>query len=520
MQFIKRARERLYCIRQLGRFMDKPILLAECKQYVEDNIQKREENFLYTVKELIYGNSNNPYRMLLDHAHIAFSDVQSMTKREGIEGTLQILKDEGVYVTFEEFKGRKITKRNGREFCFTQRDFRNEFNGILGKVYSGTSQGSGTVINWGYEYLLNRTIHEMIMFDMYGCMEYPFAVWYPVFPSHLILYAMRLRKMRVALSMWYTPVTFPVPRQLWDFFDLYMYKTKVFHNVPLKYVPLDSPYPIAEWAASMIKQYGKCSVSAFSSGAVRICLAAKEKGLSISGTVFFVAGEPLTKQKREEIEGCGCKVVNAYYFSEGGFAGCSCISQSSVADEIHFFKDSFAIIQHKRNVAGYENAVDAFLVTSFYRDCPILMLNLENGDYGTIKQVDCAYKYDDASRQHIMNIRSFEKLTTEGVTFYINDFIPIIEECFPRKFGGSSIDYQLVEGVDKKGLSQLTVYIHPDIVGIDDREVKSTLYRNISTNINRDTRLKMWKQIEALRIKREIPLTTVRGKIIPFVRKD
>ena len=520
MQFIKRASEMICRIRQVDQFMDKPILIDECKQYVEDSMQKREENFLYTVKELIYGYKNNPYRMLLDNAHIAFSDVQAITKQEGIEGALQILKDEGVYITFEEFKGRKITKRNGKEFCFTQRDFRNEFKGILGKVYSGTSQGSGTVINWGYEYLINKTRHEMIMFDMHGCLNYPFAIWYPIFPSHLILYAMRLRKMRVPLSIWYTPVTFPSPKRVQDFFDLYMYRIKVLHKISLKYVPLDSPYPIAEWAACMIKQYGKCSISAFCSGAVRICLAAKEKGLSIRGTVFFVAGEPLTQQKREEIEGCGCKVVNAYYFSEGGFVGCSCISQGSTADEIHFFKDCFAIIQHKRNIPGYENTVGAFLVTSFYKDCPILMLNLENGDYGTIKQVDCAHTYDDAKKQHIMNIRSFEKLTTEGVTFYINDFIPIIEERFPRKFGGSSIGYQLVEDVDKRGLSRLILYIHPDIVGIDEREVKNTLYKNISTNINRDIRLKMWEQIKVLRIRREVPLATVRGKIISFVRKD
>ena len=51
----------------------------------------------------------------------------------------------------------------------------------------------------------------------------------------------------------------------------------------------------------------------------------------------------------------------------------------------------------------------------------------------------------------IGNIRSYEKLTGEGVTFVDTDFIQIIEKELPETFGGKSTDYQLVEDEDEQG---------------------------------------------------------------------
>jgi len=505
-----------YC-REIKKFVDSPLTIEECRAFVERNVQRREENFLHMVSSLVYGRKKSPYRTLLEHAQIAEADVKAMVHKSGIEETLRFLKDEGIYFTFEEFKGRCTTIRKGREFSFSPSDFQNDFSSALGRVCSGSSQGSGTMINWGHDYLLNRAIHEMIMFDMYDCRSSPCTVWYPVFPSHVVLYALRLRKMKMPIQVWHSPVRFPKKQNLQDWLDLHMYKNVALKNIELQHVPLNDPSLIVEWAAGMIQQHGKCSISTFASGAVRICQAAQEKGISIASTIFFVAGEPLTLRKRREIEKCGCAAVNAYYFSEGGFVGCTCPT-AATADAVHFFSDSFSVIQHERELAHCDQKVQAFLFSSFYRNCPIVMLNLENGDHGNISDVQCGYAGEQrVAAQHISNIRSFEKITTEGVTFYIDDFVRVIEEYFPKRFGGASIDYQLVEEETTEGISRLYIYIHPKHADVTLQAVKEVLLTHVSKTGERDSRVSMWKQIEALQIKRVAPIVTVRGKTPSFM---
>ena len=46
---------------------------------------------------------------------------------------------------------------------------------------------------------------------------------------------------------------------------------------------------------------------------------------------------------------------------------------------------------------------------------------------------------------HIHTIRSWEKLTSEGMTFCGHDLIRLIEEVLPARFGGRPTDYQFVE---------------------------------------------------------------------------
>ena len=50
-----------------------------------------------------------------------------------------------------------------------------------------------------------------------------------------------------------------------------------------------------------------------------------------------------------------------------------------------------------------------------------------------------------AGRRHLHTIRSFEKLTAGGMTFVDTDVVRVLEEVLPRRFGGGPIDYQLIE---------------------------------------------------------------------------
>jgi hypothetical protein len=502
---------------QVRKFLKEPISFEECKALLVKGMSQREENFLFVLKELIYGYPGK-------NAHMTYNDVAKMAKRHGIEGTLDILRQDGVYVTYEEFKGHRDVERKGKTFRFRQRDFSNPDRKMTGEVYRGSSRGRETMMRVGEGYLMQKMIHEAIMLDMHGCVGKPMAIWYPAFPCHTALYPIRLKKMGLPF-FWFSQTAWPRPefwRQRVSAFLNSMYLNyKMFEGIPFKEVGSQDAGVIAEWAAEQIKSAAFCSIHTFVTAAVRVCLAARERGLNIRNTTFIVTGEPLTRRRRMEIEASGCRVVPAYYFSEGGLAGCGCADLKNEIDAVHFFKDSMAVLQYDRFLQDTDKKVNAFLFTSLYRGCPIVMLNLENGDYGEMKDraCDCAWGQLGLT-QYLTNIGSHEKLTAEGVTYDIGDAVHIIQEIFPEVFGGSSIDYQLVEEEDARGIMQLALYISPRVSIVDEKKLKQLLFEKISINAGRDTRIRMWNQIDILKIIRKEPWATLRGKTLPFRRSS
>ena len=83
----------------------------------------------------IYGYPRSPYLPLLAHAGAELGDLQTMVRQRGLEGTLEQLRDDGVYFSFEEFKGRMEVARGGRTHRFSERDFDNPFQGPTLEIF-------------------------------------------------------------------------------------------------------------------------------------------------------------------------------------------------------------------------------------------------------------------------------------------------------------------------------------------------------------------------------------------------
>lgn len=80
---------------------------------------------------------------LLQLVGYELADLQTMVRDRGLEPTLQALRDAGVYVSFEEFKGRQPIVRHGREFALQPRDFDNPHRSFHYQTESGGSTGAG-----------------------------------------------------------------------------------------------------------------------------------------------------------------------------------------------------------------------------------------------------------------------------------------------------------------------------------------------------------------------------------------
>src|SRR5262245_44922695 len=109
--------------RDLPRFLNRPSGAEQATDHVRRRLANRERLFLTLVERAIYGHPRSPFLRLLRHAGCELGDVEALTRREGTEGALRTLADQGVYVTFDELKGRRDAVRGSQRFSFSPQDF-------------------------------------------------------------------------------------------------------------------------------------------------------------------------------------------------------------------------------------------------------------------------------------------------------------------------------------------------------------------------------------------------------------
>src|SRR4029434_1027989 len=105
-----------------------------------------------------------------------------------------------------------------------------------------------------------------------------------------------------------------------------------------------------------------------------------------------------------------------------------------------------------------------------------VLLNAEMGDYARVEERPCDCELGALGlRTHLSDIRSFEKLTGEGMTVVRTNLLPLLEHALPARFGGSSLDYQLVEVEGADSATRLVLRVHPSIGPLVEGEVRDAL---------------------------------------------
>jgi hypothetical protein len=169
-------------------------------------------------------------------------------------------------------------------------------------------------------------------------------------------------------------------------------------------------------------------------------------------------------------------------------------------------------------VPGTDIEVKAFNFTSLSPAATTLLLNVEIDDYGIVEKRSCGcplegYGFD----VHIREIRSFRKLTGEGITLIGSEMEHILDTVLPSRFGGSPIDYQLHEEEDEHGLTRLSLVISPTVSIEDDQAVVDTVLDCLARKGSlEDGARAIWKQARSIRVKRMEPVWTARGKLNPL----
>ena len=145
----------------------------------------------------------------------------------------------------------------------------------------------------------------------------------------------------------------------------------------------------------------------------------------------------------------------------------------------------------------------------------MLMLNVEVDDYGAVETRDCGCLLGELGlTTHLRGIRSFAKLTGEGVTLVGSDMERILEHELPARFGGTALDYQLVELEDDRGLTRLVLRAHPRLPIDDDGALVEAVLSALSKGGGGDADMSrgIWRAASTLRVRREPPQLSARGK--------
>ncbi len=509
---------------KLRGFLRRRISLEEAHEHLRKRLAERETNFLRVARHGIYGNPGSPYLPLLQHAGCAYGDLERETRSRGLEGALRALHDSGVYLTFEEFKGRTPVIRGGREFPVRPEAFENPFLGTYYYAQSGGSTGTGTRVAIDLEHLADQAPMNMISYHVHGVLHTPTLIWRGTLPdctgvNNVLRPALfdqipvRWFALPTVSGMAHRPLLARIATP-------YLVHLARLYGAPVprpEPVALTDAIVVARAVAETLRTHSACLVRAHVSMALRICLAARSAGLDFTGATFMGGGEPPTPTKVREITQTGATWVPTYVFTEADHVGLGC-QRPQDGNDLHFLKHSLALIQYPRPVPGSRMEVNAFSFTTLLPAARKILLNVESDDYGVVERSECGCDLERLGfTEHLRHVRSFSKLTGEGVTLVGSEMVRVLEEVLPDRFGGTSQDYQLVEEEDEQGFTRLTLLVAPQVELSDESAAVQVVLEALGRGtVAADLSQSLWRQAGTLRVARRPPIWTGRGKLLPL----
>lgn len=509
--------------RGLHSFLRNPISLEDARAIVRRRLQERESALLGMVRRAVEDAPTSPYRALLEIAGCELGDIEDMVRKQSVEGTLSALAEAGVYVTFEEFKGRRPIERGGKVIPVSDSDFVNPHVNPAYETWTGGSTGPARRVSTDLDHLAAQAPHVMLTRHAHGVLDAPMGLWRGTLPDPTgvgtILRAARGGRVP---QKWFAQLTDsdvrpPLRHRLATAFIIHLGRA---YGVPIpspEAVPMAQAATVARWAAAAAAEHGSCLLGTTVSLSLRVCVAAQSEDLSMEGVVFTGGGEPPTPGKVRAITSTGARWLPGYYSVETGSIGLGC-ARPLDGNDLHLMSDSLALIQRPRTVPGSDLEVPAFCFTTLLPSTPKLLLNVETDDYGILERRACGCPLEEYGfTHHLREVRSFGKLTGEGITLVGSDLVRILEEVLPERFGGGPLDYQLLEEEDDSSYSRIVLVVSPRVKIEDEGEVVETVLRAIAeTGLAGRLAQATWRQAQSLRVRRADPVWTGRGKLLPL----
>lgn len=519
-RMLGRLRAGVRFARSLPSFLSTTIDAVAARRLVTDQLAQRDAVFLRILERAVFARPDSVYGRLFAHAGATCADVVRLVARDGLEGALAQLHAAGVRVSLEELKGRAPLRRGSLEIETRVEDFDNPLLAPAYVASSGGSRGAGTRVLVDLDLLAYEAAHQALFAERFALDACVTAQWRPVPPGIAgINNALRSARIARPLARWFSQSD---PRDL-DPANALLLRTLVRvarrhgNAIPEpEHVPVDDAVTVARWLAHVLARGATPLLDSTASGLVRVCAAARRAGLDVAGARLRFGGEPLTDARAAAIADVGAVALARYSMAEVGVMGVAC-ARPRAADEVHLLSDKLAFVQHERPVGVDGRTVGALCLTTLLPASPKLLVNAEIDDYGVLDEHRCGCPLDQLGLvRHLHTIRSFDKLTSEGMSFVGADLIRLVEDVLPARFGGDATSWQLVEE-EHEGLPRVELRVHPDVGPVDaDAVVEAALEHLGRVSAAHRMMADAWRQARTLRVVREAPVATAAAKILPL----
>jgi hypothetical protein len=493
------------------------VTIREARATLDRRFERREEDFAGLLERTIYGHPASPYRALLRHAGCELGDAARLVRQEGVEGALGVLMKRGVYLTVNEFKGRTPIHRGSTTITVDPGSFRNPRSVIHGAGASSGSRGRPTVIPWDLQFVRDLGTTVCVAFDALQGLDWVYSRWSE--PGQLGLH-LGYASFGMRTDRWFSPVDPADPAM----HGRYRWSSRALRwgsrlaGVPIRgpeFVPPEAPEPILAWIAEVLREGRAPFLVSYASHLVRLAQVARRAARDLTGAHFLAIGEPLTTARATAIRLSGAEVITAYGSMEVGFIALGC-GEPETSDDAHVLHDRVALVATRSAAEVPGLPAGALLISTLRPGAPLILFNVSLGDQATFTDRPCGCPLAAAGwPRHVHGIRSFEKLTAGGTSFLDADLVRVLEEVLPRRFGGTSSDYQLVEEESDGGNPVVRLLVHPDLGALDDEAVVETFLEAIGPGSGSGRVMSsLWRSRRVLRVERRAPVKTGSGKVL------
>jgi len=508
----------------LPRFLRARLTPERATAIFERRLQNREENFLRLAARGIFSRPGSPYHVLLRNTGCRYGDLADLVRKDGLETALSVLFRAGVFLTSEEYKGRREVRRGTLRLAVSSEELHNPLSRYHIPVRSSGSRGAGTPIMIGLDFIAECAVSSYLAFLARDGGNWVKADW-EIPGGGALFRLLKYSRFSRPPERWFSHINPSSPglhpRYAWSVRWLRWAGFLAGVALPnIQYVSVENPLPVVRWMAEVLARGQTPFLLTFASSAVRAAGAACEFGIDLRGAKFMLGGEAVTRAKLQAVARSGAEGIPRYGAIETGPVGYGCLNPD-FPDDVHLNSDLHALIQPGPEGERLGIPPEALFLTSLSPHAPFLFLNVCLGDQGVRETRECGCPIETMGlKTHLHTIRSYEKLTGAGMNYLDVDIIRILEEDLPRRFGGGPTDYQLVEEEGERGEPIIRLLVHPRLGALDEAAVKRTFLETAGRGSSLKIMMgQIWKETDILRIERRPPLAARSGKILHLVAK-
>lgn len=505
----------------LPRYLQARIDSESATAILADRLRTRDAAFLRQLELAVFSWPESPYLPLFTRARLGYRDAVELVRKDGVEQTLRLFLKEGIYLSVDEFKGRRELIRGNHCAQVSPKSFQNPESRYMVAASSGGSRSSGTPVLFDLEFIRSCAVNSRIVHELRGGSRWEKTTW--EVPGG----GARFRLLKYSLygppiRAWFSQVDpaagglHPVYRWSTRAMRWGSYLSRQQLPKPL-FSPISEPRPLFDWIDQVRLQGRTPLVFTFPSSAVALAQWGAACGRDLEGVQFTVSGEPITAARLETIRSLGGTVGARYGSVETGPLAYGCLNPTA-PDHCHFQSDLWAVIQAGEEGAALGLRERSLLITGLDPRAPFLFLNTSMGDEAHLTNGSCGCPLENMGwNLHVSGIRSIEKLTSAGMTFAGTDVIAVLEQNLPGKYGGIPTDYQLVEEEAPDGRPLLKLLVHPRLGPLDAEAVREDFLAGLGSRTIVDRLMETaWREAGLLTVERRPPLQTKQGKVLHF----